>query len=128
MDIVTRKQLNLLIQLAEADKHFSSIERERIFEIAKIKNFPVESVKELIKNPEPIESFGALSENQKFEYIFSCVDLMLIDQRIFENEVRFCKQIAVKLGFNPDVVDYLKNEIQNHSPSELKEIVFDKFM
>ena len=33
MDIVTKKQLNILIQLAEADKHFAKIERElaRVF-------------------------------------------------------------------------------------------------
>ena len=28
MDIVTKKQLNILIQLAEADKHFAKIERD----------------------------------------------------------------------------------------------------
>ena len=35
MDIVTKKQLNILIQLAEADKHFAKVEREMIFKIAK---------------------------------------------------------------------------------------------
>ena len=81
MDIITRKQLNILIQLANSDKHFSNMERERIYEIAKLKDFPAEEVKNLIVNPEPIGSFGALSDDQKFEYLYTCIDLMLIDQR-----------------------------------------------
>lgn len=127
MDIVTRKQLNILIQLAEADKHFSKIERDKIFEIAAKRNFPSENVKELIKNPEPIESFGALSDDQKFEYLFSCVDLMLIDKRIFESEINFCRNIAIKLGFKKGVVDFLQIEIDNHSEADLKKIVFANY-
>lgn len=127
MDIVTRKQLNILIQLAEADKHFSSVEREKIFEIARKRKFPSDSVRELIKNPEPIESFGALSDDQKFEYLYSCIDLMLIDKRIFESEVTFCRNVAIKLGFNKSVVDFLQNEIYKHSDEKLKQIMFDEY-
>jgi hypothetical protein len=46
MDIVTHKQLNILIQLAEADKHFAKSEREMIFRIAKERQFPEEAVME----------------------------------------------------------------------------------
>lgn len=127
MDIVTRKQLNILIQLAESDKHFSAVERERIFDIAKNRNFPEEEVRNLIKNPEPIESFGALSQDQKFEYLFSCIDLMLIDQRVFESEVVFCKNIAIKLGFNKNIVEFLQQEIHNHSKDDLKKIAFENY-
>jgi hypothetical protein len=47
MDIVTKKQLNILIQLAEADKHFAKIEREMIFKIARDRKFPEEEVTNL---------------------------------------------------------------------------------
>jgi len=128
MDIVTRKQLNVLIQLAEADKHFSSLEREKIFELAKKRNFPFEGVKELIKNPEPIESLGALSNDQKFEYLYSCIDLMLVDKRIFESEIKFCISVAIKLGFNKNVVDFLQREIYNFPKEKLKSMVFDNYL
>ena len=59
MDIVTKKQLNILIQLAEADKHFAKIEREMIFKIASERKFPEEEVNDLIRNPEPIDSLGS---------------------------------------------------------------------
>lgn len=127
MDIVTRKQLNILIQLAEADKHFSKIERDKIFEIAAKRNFPEELVRDLIKNPEPIESFGALSDDQKFEYLFSCIDLMLLDKRIFESEINFCRNIAIKLGFYKSVVDFLQSEINMRPKDEIQKIVFNDY-
>lgn len=127
MDIVTRKQLNMLIQLAEADKHFSSVEREQIFEIARKRKFPMEEVKALIQNPEPLDSLGALSQDQKFEYLYSCIDLMLIDRRIFESEVIFCKNVADMLGFKREVVDFLKTDIHSHPKDELKDHIFATF-
>ncbi len=127
MDIITRKQLNILIQLAVSDKHFSNLERERIYEIARKKNFPQADVKELILNPEPIGTFGALSENQKFEYLFACIDLMLIDQKIFENEINFCKDIAIRLGFKKDVVEFMKDEIHKHEKGNLQKMVMTEY-
>lgn len=127
MDIVTRKQLNILIQLAEADKHFSALERDRIFEIAQKRNFPLDAVKDLIRSPEPIGSFGALSNEQKFEYLYSCIDLMLIDEKVFDSELIFCIDIAIKLGFKKNVVTFLKDEINKRPVSELKRIAFEEY-
>jgi len=107
MDIVTKKQLNILIQLAEADKHFAKIERELIFKIARDRNFPEGDVLELIRNPEPIDSLGALSLDQKFEYLWSAIELVFVDQNVFESEIIFCKNIAIKLGFRKGIIDYI---------------------
>ena len=69
MDIVTKKQLNILIQLAQADKDFAKVELDMIYKIAQDKKFSDENVKNLIRNPEPIDTLGALSIDQKFEYL-----------------------------------------------------------
>ena len=127
MDIVTRKQLNILIQLAEVDKHFSHLEREMIFNLAKKKQFPSNQVKELIRNPEPIGTLGALSSEQRFDYLYNIIDLMLADKKIFDTEVLFCKDIAIKLGFKKDVVEFLQEEIHEHTMEELKKMVFRKY-
>lgn len=128
MDIVTKKQLNILIQLAEADKHFAKVEREMVFRIAKQRNFPEETVNELIRNPEPIESLGALSNEQKFGYLIDCIELMFVDQKVFESEVIFCKSIAIKLGFKKTVVDYLSKNFGTASRDELKKAVLGEYM
>jgi uncharacterized tellurite resistance protein B-like protein len=127
MDIVTKKQLNILIQLAEADKHFAKVEREMIFRIAKEHNFPEEAVSELIRNPEPIDTLGALSQERKLEYLLTCINLMFADQKVFESEVLFCKSIAIKLGFKKNVVDYLNEHINKSTREEIKQKVFQDF-
>jgi hypothetical protein len=128
MDIITKKQLNILIQLAEADKHFAKAERDMIFQIARERNFPEEDVQELIRKPEPIETLGALSSNNKFEYLMPCVRLIFADNAVFERELIFCKSIAIKLGFKKNVVEFLVENFQKMPENELKEQVFALYL
>jgi uncharacterized tellurite resistance protein B-like protein len=128
MDIITKKKLNILIQLAEADKHFAKSEREMIFKIAKERQFPENIVDSLIRNPEPIDSLGALSLDQKFDYLQSCIELIFVDQKIFESELIFGRSIAIKLGFKKNVVDYLVENNNQKPLNELKNKVFEEFV
>lgn len=128
MDIITKKQLNILIQLAEADKHFAKVEREMIFKIASDRNFPEAEVIQLIKNPEPIGTLGALSEDQKFNYLKACIELIFVDQKVFESELIFARGIAIKLGFKKNVVDYMIEKITEMPGEELKKNVFRDFI
>lgn len=127
MDIVTKKKLNILIQLAEADKHFAKAEREMIFKIAADKNFPEPEVNALIRNPEPIDTLGALSDDQKFDYLVACMELMHADQKLFESELIFCKSIAIKLGFKKNVVDYFVDNFGKKPLNDMKKVVFTDF-
>ena len=128
MDIVTKKQLNILIQLAQADKHFAKAERDMIFKIAHDRQFTEESVINLIRNPEPIDTLGALSLDQKFEYLMACVNLMFADHKVFESEVIFCKSIAIKLGFKKNVVDFIIETNEKIILEDLKKKVFTDFV
>jgi uncharacterized tellurite resistance protein B-like protein len=128
MDIVTRKQLNILIQLAEADKHFAKSEREMIYRIAKDRQFPEEEVAELVKNPEPIDSLGALSADQKFEYLLSCIDLIFADHNVFESEIIFSKNIAIKLGFKKSIIDYFVENYPHKTKEELRQTPLSEFL
>lgn len=128
MDIVTKKQLNILIQLAEADKHFAKAEREMIFKIAKERNFPEESVNNLIRNPEPIDTLGALSNDQKFDYLMSTIELVFADHNVFESELIFCKNIAIKLGFKKGVIDFVIENFGKKTRDEFKQILLRDFI
>jgi uncharacterized tellurite resistance protein B-like protein len=128
MDIVTKKQLNILIQLAEADKHFAKIEREMIFKIARERKFPENDVLELIRNPEPIDSLGALSPDQKFDYLMSAIELVFIDQNVFESEIIFCKNIAIKLGFKKGVIDFFIENYGKKTRAEFRSAALHDFV
>ncbi|MBS1557656.1 MAG: TerB family tellurite resistance protein [Bacteroidetes bacterium] len=124
----TRKQLNILIQLAEADKHFAQVEREMILRIARERNFPEESVTHLIRHPEPIELLDTLSADQKFDYLISCIDLVYTDHKVFESELLFVKGIAIKLGFKKSVVDFLIENNSNIPIQSLKSRVLSEYL
>jgi hypothetical protein len=128
MDIVTKKQLNILIQLAEADKHFAKAERDMIFQIARERNFPEDKVTDLIKNPEPIDTLGALSVDQKFDYLMSTMDLVFADQNVFESEIIFSKNIAIKLGFKKGVVDFVITNYNSKSREEMRASIFKDYL
>ncbi|NOT76928.1 MAG: hypothetical protein HOP08_18550 [Cyclobacteriaceae bacterium] len=127
MDIVTKKKLNILIQLAEADKHFAKTERDMIYQIARERKFSEEVVTELIRNPEPIETLGALSQGQKLDYLISSIQLIFVDQKVFESELIFTKNIAIKLGFKKTVVDFLVENFEKVPLDQLKKKVFEDY-
>ncbi len=128
MDIVTKKQLNILIQLAEVDKHFAKIERDLIFKIAKERKFSEEEVNDLIRNPQPIDSLGALSLDQKFEYLWSAIELVFADQNVFESEIIFCKNIAIKLGFKKGIIDYFIENYELKTREQFKDAAIKEFI
>lgn len=127
MDIVTKKKLNILIQLAQVDKEFASSERDMVYQIARERKFSEEAVTDLIVNPEPIGSLGALSQEQKFDYLLSAVEMVFADHKVLDSEIIFTKSIAIKLGFRKGVVDYLVENYKN-SPEDLKKRVIGDYM
>lgn len=128
MDIVTKKQLNILIQLAEADKEFAPEEKELILQIAHRKNFPESEVERLIDRPEPIGTLGALSADQKFDYLISSIELIFADRKIHDSELIFGKGIAIKLGFKKTVIDFLKDNYGKMSLDELRTTTFHDYL
>jgi hypothetical protein len=52
-----------------------------------------------------------LSDDQKFEYIYSLVQLMKADGKVFQSEIRFCEQVAEELGYSKKVIGELSSRI-----------------
>jgi hypothetical protein len=120
MDIVSRKKISMLIRLAEADHHFAPQERELIEQEAARRNLDSRELETLLRNPDSVDALGALSPNQKFDYLLSCIRLMFADGRVLESEVRFCIHVAIRLGFRKSVVDFLTGNFQVMESAELK--------
>jgi len=128
MDITNRSQFNILIQLAEADKHFAESERTMIFNIARDRNFSEEEIRSLIRNPEPIDIMANLSDDQKFDYLNMCIQLICADHKIFEKELVFAETVASKLGFKKGVVEYLMQNLETKNQEELKLEISGKYL
>ena len=111
MEIVNRQKLYLLARLAKAEGHLAAEEKELIHEVGLGFGMSRKDVDEIIDNPGSLESLGALSREQKKEYFLDCIRMVMADGRIEDRELTFSQNVAVKLGFNKDVVSFAINNI-----------------
>lgn len=111
MDVILKMQLNVLIHLAMVDGQITKEERECLESIAAKHDVTPFQLEEMIQYPKPIESMGALSNDVKFEYLYSIVHLMNIDDDVDNREIHFCQNMALRLGYYKEVIDELWTEI-----------------
>jgi uncharacterized tellurite resistance protein B-like protein len=88
------KELSLMIQLAISDKVLAEREEKLIYSLGKLNGISEEVIKNLIKNPEPIGPIDALSNDEKFQYLYMVIQMMKVDGQIFKSEIEFCKNLA----------------------------------
>ena len=113
MNIILKMQLNVLIHLAQVDGTLAPAERSMLEQIAANNGIRRHELENLIQYPKPIESMGALSNDVKFDYLFSIVQLMNVDEEIDDRELHFCQNMAVRLGYYKEVIEELWTELIN---------------
>ena len=106
-----KQQLNTLVHLASADGMMSDEETRFVKMLGKFHGMSEEEVDEIMKNPDPMEDLNLLSDDQKFEYIYSLVQLMKADRKVFKSEIDFCENVAEELGYKRKVVAELSSRI-----------------
>ena len=106
-----KKMINTLIRLASADGLMAEKEARFIKMIAKARGVSDEEVEEMIRNPQPMEDLNTLSDDQKFEYIYTLVQLMKTDGQVFKSEIAFCEKVAEELGYKKKVIGELSSRI-----------------
>ena len=121
--------LNVLVHLAASDGHISEEEQNMIIRIGKENGLNVDQVEALIKDPKPIEAMNDLPKEAKLELIIDVIRIMKIDNKVHQQEIKFCESIAVKLGYRAEVVKdlltYISNSLDvNLDKPLLKEIVY----
>jgi uncharacterized tellurite resistance protein B-like protein len=98
------QQLKLLINLARTDGAVAEKERKFIINIGQANHLLVAEILPLFTADHPVEVPQALTEEQKFEYIYSLIQLMKIDQRMYRDEIKYCAKVASSLGYRQDVL------------------------
>jgi uncharacterized membrane protein YebE (DUF533 family) len=106
-----KAQLSTLVQLASADGEFSGDERQMIYMIGKANNIKEEEIDDLVSNPIPMPSVSTMTDEDKFDYLYNIVQLMKIDSQVYLSEIKYCEDIAEKLGFNKKVIGALSKQI-----------------
>ncbi len=98
------EQMKLLINLARIDGEVADREKVYITNIGKANGFSVDEIDPLFERRHDLIIPKDLTDDQKFEYIFSLVQLMKIDERLYKEEILFCSKIAANLGYDHEVM------------------------
>jgi uncharacterized membrane protein YebE (DUF533 family) len=106
-----KSQISTLIQLAKIDGSFDGEEKMHIKMLAKANGISDEDLQHLIENPEPLPEIGTMTEDDKFEYLYNIVQLMKIDSQVYLSEIKYCEDLAERLGFKKQVISKLSSRI-----------------
>ena len=106
-------QMKLLVSLAQIDGLVADREQNYIVNIGRANGIYPDEILPLFEKRHQLVVPEDLTEDQKFDYIFSLVQLMKIDERMYKEELLFCSNIALKLGYQQEVLFELLLQIQS---------------
>lgn len=101
---MVKEQLTALTLLAKSDDSIDESELNLIFRIGRANKMNDEEIQEIIDHPGSLGALDDLSTDEKFEFLYSIIQLMKADDEIFNAEIDYCNQIAVKLGYGMGAV------------------------
>lgn len=104
-------QLSALIQLAKIDGDFDGQEKLHILMVGRANGLSDEEIKDIVENPLDLPEIGTMTEDEKFDYLYNIVQLMKIDSQVYLSEIKYCEDLAEKLGFKRKVISALSSRI-----------------
>lgn len=119
--------LNILIQLAKIDGVVVQEEIDLINKIGRARGMTEEEISECFNEHFPLERLQVPNDDEKFEYVYSIVQLMKIDGRLYDEEIKFCGRVVAELGYHKDVLFELILKVYSdpHLNSDKSEIKKD---
>ncbi len=109
-----KSHLSVLIGLANIDNDFAEDEKELILMVGKANGIDEEQIEGLLNEPEPLPPVSMMSDDEKFECLYNVVQLMKIDKEIFLSEVKYCEDLAARLGYKKAVIAELSTKIYSN--------------
>lgn len=119
-------QLKLLVNLARIDGEVAEREKKYITNIGLANGVPLADVVQLLDKSHENIHLGNLTAEQKFSYLLSLVQLMKIDERLYQEEIRYCSQVAAKLGYEQtvmfDMMLHVRETMEEHEKKALRDL------
>ena len=104
MNDFIKKKLNLLTHLANVDGKFHKSEKALIKTIAEQAGLDQHEFHLLESTGNAMDDIGAVDD--KYEMLYLALKLMQADNKVREEEIVFCEELARKLNYNPEVSRY----------------------
>lgn len=106
-----KSQLSTLIQLAKIDGDFDGQEKLHILMVGRANGLSEQEIKEIVENPLPLPDISTMTDDERFDYLYNIIQLMKIDAQVYLSEIKYCEDLAEKLGFRRKVVSALSSRI-----------------
>ena len=106
-------RMKLLINLAKVDGQVADKEKNHLINIGRANGIYPDEIYPLFTQTHEVVIPGHLSDDQKFDLIFSLIQLMKLDERMYREEIVFCGQVAAKLGYNKHVMFELLSHVKS---------------
>ena len=101
-----KSYLKELVKVAKADGVLDKSEYDFILKIGEKLNCSPEEIEEISKSIQfDTTSEARQSREHRLKLLFDLVAIMMIDGTIDVKELSLCKSIAMKSGFEPEVID-----------------------
>ena len=92
-------KLKLLISLAQIDGVVAAQETHFIMNIGKANGLNETEIESLFDRAHALVVPGNLTDDDRFNYLLTMVQLMKADEKMFKEELLFCKKMAENLGY-----------------------------
>lgn len=102
-----------LIVLSLSDNTPSREEFEIITKVGARIGLEEADLKRILERPESIDFIAPQNDDERIEQLYDMVAVMMVDGKIDSREVDYCKSIAIKLGFMPEVIDDMVAELMD---------------
>ena len=117
-----KSQLSTLIQLAKIDGDFDGQEKLHILMVGRANGLSEQEIKDIVEEPLPLPDINTMTDDEKFDTLYNVVQLMKIDSQVYLSEIKYCEDIAEKLGFKRKVISALSSRIYS-DPSITADVV-----
>ena len=107
-----KSYLKELIRVAKADGHLEKREYDLILRIGQklaCTESEIEALSQEVRHDQQTES---QTKEHRLKLIFDLVAIMMIDETIDPKELGLCKSIAMKCGFEAEVIDDIVHRIK----------------
>ncbi len=114
--MIISEQLEALITLALVDNELSNFEKRAIYSLGQangLEEQEIEAILRKILRQKELDTpiLTPMTDDDKFDFLHSIVRLMKIDKKVYLSEIRFCEDMAVKLGYKRKAVSELSARV-----------------
>lgn len=112
---ISRSHMKNLFEIAMVDSHFDDSEYDLLKKLAQKHKVSEKELNKIKEDPDKVKFEVPRDENKKFEQLFDLVQMMIIDDQIFNEELNLCKIFAKKFGYKngEEMVNIIAQNIAN---------------